>query len=93
MLDSNESQSLQQNKKYVIKNHLYPGVQTTSWTHRGPKEYPKRSYLCSCAYKPIPLICPLKEWKRDYLPKERVKKMGKTGSQQVLGIQTILGAL
>ena len=51
----------------------------------GSKDDHKRSYLHSCADKPRPLLCPLKAWKRDYLPTETVKKMGKAGSQQVLG--------
>ena len=34
----------------------------------GPKDYPKGPYLRSCADKSIPLPCPSKKWKKEYLP-------------------------
>ena len=51
----------------------------------GLNNYPKKSYLRSCADKPRLLLYPLKAWKRDYLTTKRVKKTVKAGSQQVLG--------
>ena len=63
---------------------MYPGVQTTRWTHIGTYDYKQRSYLRSLADKPRPLLCPLKKWKRDYLPTERAKKTVNAGYQQVL---------
>ena len=85
MLDSNGSQSMQHNKKYVIKTPLVSRISNNKVdTHRDLRTIPI-SYLRSCTDKIIPLLLPLKERKMDYLPTERMKKKGKSGSQQVLG--------